>query len=106
MGSSSYQKITILAIFFFVVVLGVATTTANGQMVCKMTLGDFLACKSAATPPNPPPPSTACCSGISHADLSCLCSFKNNTLLPSFGIDPNLALQLPKKCKIPLPSQC
>lgn len=63
-----------------------------------------MACKSAvSTPPNP----LECCSGVKHADMHCLCSYKNSNLLPSLGIDPKLAMQLPQKCKFfPHPVRC
>ncbi|XWS22216.1 hypothetical protein CRYUN_Cryun29cG0015300 [Craigia yunnanensis] len=85
-------------------VLAIATTDA--QSICNMPASGLMACKPAVTPPNPPPPTSTCCSALSHADLRCLCSYKKSNLLPSLGIDPNLAMQLPSLCKLPHPVNC
>lgn len=97
----SYQKIVAICVAL-VVVVGVA----NGQKVCNMTMVGILACKPAATPPHPPAPSDACCSGLKHADIPCLCNYKNSTVLPLLGVDPKLAVELPQKCKLPRPQNC
>ncbi|XVF84377.1 hypothetical protein PTKIN_Ptkin17bG0031800 [Pterospermum kingtungense] len=91
-------------IVMLVMVLGIGRT--NGQSICNMPASGLMACKPAVTPPNPPPPTSTCCSALSHADMSCLCSYKNSNLLPSLGIDPNLAMQLPSLCKLPHPANC
>lgn len=97
----SYKKTSILSVLLLVVV-----GMANAQMICNMSVASIMACKPSAVAPNPPPPSGTCCSALSHANITCLCSYKNSKLLPSLGIDPNLAMQLPQKCKLPHPSQC
>ncbi|EEF32699.1 putative lipid-transfer protein DIR1 [Ricinus communis] len=76
----------------------------NAQSVCNVPISGLMACKPAVTPPNPSAPTSACCSALTHADMRCLCSYKNSNVLPSLGIDPNLALQLPPKCKLPRPN--
>ncbi|KAL1538141.1 hypothetical protein AAHA92_26918 [Salvia divinorum] len=98
---SSYKKIATVC-----VVLMILGGGANAQTICNMTVAGLTACKPSATAPDPPPPSAACCSALSHADMKCLCSYKNSKVLPSLGIDPNLAMQLPQKCKIPHPPKC
>ncbi|KAH7833009.1 hypothetical protein Vadar_002338 [Vaccinium darrowii] len=80
--------------------------SSDAQTICKVTVQGLMACRGAVTPPNPAPPTSACCSVLKNADLKCLCSYKNSTLLPSLGIDPKLALQLPSKCKIPNAPTC
>ncbi|KAL1531022.1 hypothetical protein AAHA92_19521 [Salvia divinorum] len=97
---SLYKKIAILSVF--IVILEGATA----QTICNITMKGFSECKPAATPPIPPPPSAACCSVLSKADLKCLCSHKNSTILPSLGVDPELAVHLPEKCNIPNPPKC
>ncbi|XP_056176873.1 putative lipid-transfer protein DIR1 [Syzygium oleosum] len=79
---------------------------ADAQTICNMTYSELMACKPAATPPNPPPPTSECCAGLSHADLKCFCQYKNSTILPSIGVDPKLAMELPSKCKIPNAPTC
>ncbi|XP_022853203.1 putative lipid-transfer protein DIR1 [Olea europaea var. sylvestris] len=101
----AYQKVAI-SMLLFVAISSNVIEVLNAQTICNMSGAGLMACKPAATPPTPPPPSSACCSALSHADLRCLCSYKNSKLLPSLGVDPNLAMQLPAKCKLPHPAKC
>lgn len=102
-----YMKQMIVGVALVVVVVVAALISVNGQSsTCNVSMSDLLTCKPAVTPPNPTPPSQQCCSVLSHADLPCLCSYKNSPLLPSLGIDPKLALQLPAKCNLPHPPNC
>ncbi|KAL4593943.1 hypothetical protein ACB092_M005200 [Castanea dentata] len=85
-----------IKLFVVVAVLLVAISSngvlqiSNAQTICNVSVSGLMACKSAVTPPNPTTPSTDCCTALSHADLRCLCSYRNSNLLPSLGIDPNL----------------
>ncbi|CAK7348936.1 unnamed protein product [Dovyalis caffra] len=97
------QKLFIVALLLAV---AIASNIGNAQTICKMPVAGLMACKPSVTPPKPAAPTAACCSALSHADISCLCSYKNSNLLPSLGIDPNLAMQLPGKCKLPHPANC
>ena len=97
---SSYKKIAIVSVVL--VILGGATA----QTLCNMTVIGLLECKPAVTPPKPKPPTADCCSALAQADFKCLCSYKDNKILPRLGIDPELAQQLPVKCKIPNPPKC
>ncbi|XWS22212.1 hypothetical protein CRYUN_Cryun29cG0014900 [Craigia yunnanensis] len=92
--------------FIATVVMVLAIATTDAQSICNMPASGLMACKPAVTPPNPPPPTSTCCSALSHADMRCLCSNKKSNLLPSLGIDPNLAMQLPSLCKLPRPANC
>ncbi|KAI3420708.1 uncharacterized protein J3R85_012505 [Psidium guajava] len=94
----------VAAILFGLMV--VIACCADAQTICNMTYADVMACKPAATPPNPPPPTSVCCAGLSHADLKCFCKYKNSTILPSIGVDPKLAMELPSKCNLPHPPTC
>nr|KYP33404.1 hypothetical protein KK1_045738 [Cajanus cajan] len=96
------QRVIVIVVMALVISIGIT----KGQTICNISLEDALKCKSSMTPPNPTPPSKDCCDVVSHADLPCLCPYKNSPLLPSLGIDPNLALQLPAKCNIPNPPKC
>lgn len=91
---------------FVVTVVLLLVAISNAQTLCKVSVSGLMTCKAAVTPPNPAPPSANCCSVLSNADLRCLCSYKNSNLLPSLGIDPNLAVQLPEKCKLPHAPHC
>ncbi|XP_015900796.2 putative lipid-transfer protein DIR1 [Ziziphus jujuba] len=79
----------------------VMALVANGeQSICNMSKEGFKSCEPSVTGQNPPPPSAACCSALSKADMQCLCLFKNSRLLGLYGIDPNVAMQLPDKCNL------
>ncbi|PWA48619.1 Bifunctional inhibitor/plant lipid transfer protein/seed storage helical domain-containing protein [Artemisia annua] len=71
--------------------------------ICDMTEDGLMACKPSVTNPDPAEPSPECCKAISGADLKCLCSYRDSRVLPSFGIDPVLAVGLPVKCNLPAP---
>nr|KYP51595.1 hypothetical protein KK1_026623 [Cajanus cajan]KYP51597.1 hypothetical protein KK1_026625 [Cajanus cajan] len=89
-----------------IVTLMIGIDISNGLTICNVSVDNLLKCKPAATPPNPTPPSKECCDVLSHANLPCLCTYKNSPLLPLYGIDPDLAVQLPAKCNIPNPPKC
>ncbi|KAE8729736.1 putative lipid binding protein [Hibiscus syriacus] len=95
-----------LALIVALVMMVMATATTAAQSICNMPISDLMSCKPAVTPPNPPPPTSTCCSALSHADMRCLCSYKNSKLLPSLGIDPDLSMKLPSLCKLPYPANC
>ncbi|KAK6279446.1 hypothetical protein POUND7_019713 [Theobroma cacao] len=101
------EKVKSLAsIATLLVVVAHIAILADAQTICNMPASGLMACKPAVTPPNPPPPTSTCCSALSQADMRCLCSYKNSQLLPSLGIDPNLAMKLPSMCKLPHPANC
>ncbi|KAK4266552.1 hypothetical protein QN277_027450 [Acacia crassicarpa] len=95
-----------LGLVVVLLLLAVAASTINGQSICNVPISGLMACKPSVTLPNPAAPSADCCSALSHANMRCLCSYKNSKLLPSLGIDPTLAMQLPAKCNLPHPPQC
>ncbi|KAK7315804.1 hypothetical protein VNO77_34382 [Canavalia gladiata] len=90
-------------IALMVVMVALIAMRSEGQTVCNASVSSLEACEPAATPPNPPPPTQECCAALSHADFACLCTYKNDPLLPSLGIDPKLAFQVPVKCNLPPP---
>lgn len=100
MGSCAY------AVIVPVLVLVMVAATANSQTICNISIAGLESCVPAAQPPNPPPPTPECCAAMQDADYCCLYAYKNSPVLRSFGVDPNLALQIPDKCGIPHPSQC
>ncbi|TKY50536.1 putative lipid-transfer protein DIR1 [Spatholobus suberectus] len=99
------ERVTVVVALVVLLIEG-GGINVNGQTICNVSVAGLMACRPAVSPPNPTPPSQDCCNVLSHADLRCLCSYKNSTLLPSLGIDPNLAMQLPAKCNVPHPPHC
>ncbi|KAG0487619.1 hypothetical protein HPP92_009714 [Vanilla planifolia] len=85
------------------------TAAAAGPSQCNMTQQGFEDCLPyiRSTPaPATGWPSEDCCSALRKADLSCLCSYKGSPLLSYLHISYKLALQLPAKCGLRLPSPC
>ncbi|KAL3621883.1 hypothetical protein CASFOL_034079 [Castilleja foliolosa] len=89
-----------------VAVIVVVLDGASALSLCNVTEDGFTACKPSVTPPSPVPPTPECCDAVSGADMKCLCSYRNSFMLPSLGIDPDLALALPAKCNRPSPTEC
>ncbi|XVF21287.1 hypothetical protein REPUB_Repub12eG0077400 [Reevesia pubescens] len=79
---------------------------SRAMTLCDMNDDGLEACKPSVTQPNPADPSPKCCDALKGANLTCLCSYKNSMWLPSFGIDPTLALALPPKCNLQMPPGC
>ncbi|PIN06498.1 hypothetical protein CDL12_20953 [Handroanthus impetiginosus] len=100
MDGGTIKMVAVMALL--VVLLGGATAIS----LCNVTEDGFMACKPSVTPPYPVPPSPECCDAVSGADFNCLCSYRNSLMLPSLGIDPDLALALPAKCNLPTPGEC
>ncbi|KAI9186404.1 hypothetical protein LWI28_016895 [Acer negundo] len=61
-------------------------------------------CLPSVSGKSPKPPSKQCCAAVRKAKLPCLCGYKN--VLPALGIQPKLALALPKKCGLATPPEC
>ncbi|KAJ4956811.1 hypothetical protein NE237_013594 [Protea cynaroides] len=102
------RKLSLVSLMILMVVL-IGTEEVvqlNALSLCNMTEDDLMACKPAVTQPNPEDPSDQCCEALSKADLTCLCSYKDSMFLPSLGIDPTLAMQLPAKCNLTPPATC
>ncbi|XLT10597.1 hypothetical protein HN51_056390 [Arachis hypogaea] len=95
MGSKSSWSMVALAIMALSVVAMLDGCMA--QSFCNTSLPELFNCKPAVTPPNPSPPTPECCAVVAKADLKCLCGLKNSPLVPTLGIDLNLAFQLPAK---------
>ncbi|KDP45250.1 hypothetical protein JCGZ_15115 [Jatropha curcas] len=99
---------TIMATVVVVAVVVAAMFEGTRSLnLCDMDDDGLLACKPSVTKPNPVvPPSPKCCKALSGANLTCLCSYRNSLMLPSLGIDPDLALALPAKCNLTTPADC
>lgn len=88
-----------------VIIMGCMLKGSNGFSLCNMNEDGLDACKPAVTQP-PEDPKPECCKALNGADLRCLCSYKNSSELPLFGIDPILASSLPAKCNLTPPDNC
>ncbi|KAK9287444.1 hypothetical protein L1049_015865 [Liquidambar formosana] len=100
-------KFAIVALVLAAAIVNNEPMMANGLTpwsMCGVAEERLMSCKPSVTLTNPVPPSAACCSAISGADLSCLCSKKS--LLAALGLDPNQATQLPAKCNIKTTVRC
>ncbi|XP_059644073.1 putative lipid-transfer protein DIR1 [Cornus florida] len=98
----AYTKLVLVALVVAMAFGSEPVEAAFGQSICGMTTDGLMSCKpSVAAGVNPlPAPTPACCSALSKADMQCLCSFKSSSLLPTLGVDPDLAMQLPAKCNL------
>ncbi|KAF5746263.1 hypothetical protein HS088_TW06G00433 [Tripterygium wilfordii] len=87
-----------------IVLMLVLVTVCEGReaqnSICNISNEGLMACKPAVTKENPQPPTKECCQAIQGADFKCLCKLKADPRLPGLGIDPDLALDLPRKCNI------
>ncbi|KAL3814158.1 hypothetical protein ACJIZ3_015426 [Penstemon smallii] len=100
--NATYTKVAVVAglvVLFAAISLNAKETTMSGD-VCGMSQDDMFQCKPAVATGTlaPPLPSSACCTALTHANLTCFCTFKNNKYLPLFGINATRAMQLPSKC--------
>ncbi|KAF8391864.1 hypothetical protein HHK36_022202 [Tetracentron sinense] len=86
------RKLVLLLLF-----MAAIFAEAKALTLCNMDDDGLTACKPSVSEPNPADPTELCCKALAGADLKCLCSYKNSMLLPAFGIDPDLAMQLPTK---------
>ncbi|XP_068640964.1 putative lipid-transfer protein DIR1 [Aristolochia californica] len=102
MAMSSIASVTV------VVILLVLTASQGGEAMtlCNMDAAQLAECLPAIRAPSPSPPSKGCCDVMGTADLHCLCGYKDSYLLPSFGVDPKLAMALPRKCLLTPPPEC
>ncbi|XP_010908200.1 putative lipid-transfer protein DIR1 [Elaeis guineensis] len=98
--------ILLLALVAVLVLLSTDRLAAASDSHCRMTEEGLLACLPSITGSRPVNPSVKCCTALSKADLRCLCHYKNSPMLSQLGIKPQLAMQLPAKCKLRLPRQC
>ncbi|XP_057508393.1 putative lipid-transfer protein DIR1 [Actinidia eriantha] len=98
------KKIGAMAVAALIVVTLMAGLDA--LVLCDMDDDGLMACKPAVTKPNPEAPSPPCCEALSGANLTCLCGYRNSFMLPSLGIDPDLAMALPAKCNLTPPPNC
>lgn len=83
---------------------GDAGAAATPTTICKVGVSELAVCIPAITGKSPPKPTESCCAVIRKADLRCLCNYRSQ--FTKFGINPDNALALPKKCGLKLPRGC
>ncbi|KAJ6687135.1 BIFUNCTIONAL INHIBITOR/LIPID-TRANSFER PROTEIN/SEED STORAGE 2S ALBUMIN SUPERFAMILY PROTEIN [Salix purpurea] len=99
MGMGKRQLVVLL------LVMAALFEGSRAVTVCDISDEGLTACKPSVTKPDPvDPPSADCCKAVSGANFTCLCSYKNSYLLPYLGIDPDLAMALPSKCNLSIPT--
>lgn len=94
----------VLAQVVVVMVLIAMVGGSSAATICNIDTSKLAECLPAVSGRSPPPPTKACCTALLSADLHCLCNYKS--ALPAFGINPALAMALPKKCGGSLPPNC
>ncbi|XP_020249353.1 putative lipid-transfer protein DIR1 [Asparagus officinalis] len=107
-------NLSTLFLAFFALAIALSTAarepfraSAGQQGLCNMNQTGLDACKPCITGPKPTEkPTDVCCEALSHADLNCLCSYKNSGWLTFLRIDPERAMQLPAKCNMTPPAKC
>ncbi|OVA06578.1 Bifunctional inhibitor/plant lipid transfer protein/seed storage helical domain [Macleaya cordata] len=77
---------------------------AKAMTICNMDSSQLAQCLPSIKGPSPTPPTQGCCDVMKIADMHCLCTYK--AILPTFGVDPKLAMGLPKKCNLNAPPEC
>ncbi|KAK1436972.1 hypothetical protein QVD17_02756 [Tagetes erecta] len=90
-------------VFVVFVVFAVVVGGLHAMEICNMNQDGLDACKPSVMTQNPVDPTPECCKAVAGADMGCLCSYRDSTMLPYLGIDPALAVGLPAKCSLPAP---
>ncbi|KAL5726967.1 hypothetical protein ACHQM5_000213 [Ranunculus cassubicifolius] len=90
-------------VLVFAAILGNGVIRSDG-LVCGIEEEGIISCRPAVTGSHPTPPSRLCCSTVAHADVKCICKYKES--LPAFGVDIKLVLALPRKCKLSMKIRC
>lgn len=108
MGKSEkkMEKMMKATFLLLVVVAAMGYVAVADMKFCNMSYTDLLACRPAVSGMTPAMPSKACCDALAGADMGCLCNYKlkKGSNMAMFGVDPNLAIQLPTKCNLPPPN--
>ncbi|PON84929.1 Bifunctional inhibitor/plant lipid transfer protein/seed storage helical domain containing protein [Trema orientale] len=98
------KKLVIVTLVLALAMLGSNHLKASAEITttfCHMTKDGLKSCLPyVSREPSQAAPSATCCSAIATADIPCLCYFKGSALLSFYGVDPELAMQLPAKCNL------
>ncbi|KAL8242511.1 hypothetical protein R6Q59_012813 [Mikania micrantha] len=98
----SYTKLAIITMVL-VTTLVIEPMATNGFLICGVTTDGLKTCQPAvAKDVDPLPlPTPECCAALQDADVPCFCKLKDSSLLGTYNIDPEHAMELPAKCKLP-----
>ncbi|XP_026419804.1 putative lipid-transfer protein DIR1 [Papaver somniferum] len=102
-GSKTSDLALSFAMAVVVLMIGIGV---KGVTICNMDSSQLAECLPAISSgqASPPPPTPGCCDVMKLADMHCLCTYK--VILPAFGVDPELAMGVPKKCNLTAPPEC
>ncbi|KAI4370904.1 hypothetical protein MLD38_019202 [Melastoma candidum] len=103
---NSANKMVVRAVVLAVMV-AVFSIGSDAQFFgdCRVSVDEIQTCEPAVIRGTKRDPSKTCCSVLAKADLPCLCTYKTSPLIPS-NVDIRLAMELPGKCSLKLPSRC
>ncbi|GAA0139615.1 hypothetical protein LIER_01126 [Lithospermum erythrorhizon] len=96
-----------LAMVMLLVIASQVNSQSTPKSICGVKISELALCIPAISGESPPRPTKGCCNVIKKADLRCLCSFKSQ--LVNYGVKPENAMALPKKCyitKSKIPKAC
>ncbi|KAK1397121.1 putative lipid-transfer protein DIR1 [Heracleum sosnowskyi] len=98
--SSSILVSCLMAMMVLVIVAADDKTPS----ICNVGLTELAECLPAITGDKPSWPTKSCCKVMHKVNLPCLCDYKDKLL--QYGISPQNAMALPKRCDLTLPVQC
>ncbi|XP_076949080.1 uncharacterized protein LOC143621600 [Bidens hawaiensis] len=98
----SYTKLAIVAMVLATILVTEPMAT-NGFPICGVSTYGLKTCQPAvARNVDPiPAPTPECCAALTNADMPCFCKLKGSSSLGVYNIDPDHAMELPAKCKLP-----
>ncbi|KAI3815161.1 hypothetical protein L1987_14818 [Smallanthus sonchifolius] len=98
----SYTKLAIVTIVLVATLVTEPMATSD-FLICGVTFDGLKTCQPAvAKDVDPlPPPTPECCAALTNANMPCFCKLKDSSFLGLYNIDPEHAMELPGKCKLP-----
>ncbi|KAI4302855.1 hypothetical protein MLD38_038554 [Melastoma candidum] len=108
MKASSALKIMLPVVTVMVAAIFAIGVDSDVPTICGVTVPGLFSCLPAVRTTNNTLPTPGCCDAIRPVhNLTCFCQYKSSPLVKIFSIDIDLALKLPKNCRIKgAPSHC
>ncbi|XXG50429.1 hypothetical protein AAC387_Pa02g4445 [Persea americana] len=97
-------KMAMVVILLAALVMGSGIVGSRADGLCNIPIKGLMSCKPSVSGPEGVVPTTECCSALAMANWSCLCAYR--FYMPTYGIDPARAMQLPSKCNLPVTVKC